>query len=222
MRIRFGVVDDHSDWRWALIDIIKGRFADADIVVEATNGLQLIEALAENPADQAPQMIILDLKMPLMDGFETAQWLHSNKPDIRMLTLSLDQDETSIIKLIRYGVSGFCNKVVHGDELIRGIEMVMQGNLYISPFFNQHGALTQLKNDFLPDTTVTVNTFMTLDAEDKSLLTLFCSELTRNEIIKQLGTNQMTFEQRIGKLYKAFGVHDRIGLFLLLFKNQLV
>jgi len=55
MRIRFGVVDDHLHWRGALIDIIKGRFADADIVIEATNGLQLIEALAENSDDRAPQ-----------------------------------------------------------------------------------------------------------------------------------------------------------------------
>ena len=139
-----------------------------------------------------------------------------------MLTLSLDQDETSIIKLIRYGVLGFCNKVVHGEELIQGIESVVQGNMYISPFFNQHGPVAQLRFDFLPDTTVAVNKFMSLDTRDKDLLKLFCSELTRIEIIKQLGTSQMTIEQRIGKLYKAFGVHDRIGLFLLLFKSQLV
>jgi len=222
MRIRFGVVDDHLHWRGALIDIIKGRFADADIVIEATNGLELIEALTENSDDRAPQVIILDLKMPMMDGFETAQWLHSNKPDIRTLTLSLDQDETSIIKLIRYGVLGFCNKVVHGEELIKGIESVVQGNLYISPFFSHHGSVAQLRFDFLPDTTVAVNKFMSLDTRDKDLLKLFCSELTREEIIKQLVTNKMTLERRIGKLYKEFGVHDRIALFLLLLKSQLI
>ena len=81
MRKKLGIIDDSDPFRKVISDIIMSRFPDAQIVIQATNGQEFVDSLSEMADQQAPEVVIMDLNMPLMDGFETARWLHLNHPN---------------------------------------------------------------------------------------------------------------------------------------------
>src|SRR5678815_2607238 len=97
--IHVAVADDHSLLRSALAKLING-FPGYNVTIEADNGRDLIEKIAKSAL---PDIVLLDISMPEMDGFKTTQWLHKKYPQIKVLALSMLSDERTIIKIFRVG-----------------------------------------------------------------------------------------------------------------------
>src|SRR5215510_13766163 len=101
-----GIADDHGLLRSALARLI-GSFDGYSILFEADNGKDLRNKILQH---QVPDIVLLDVNMPEMDGFETTQWLHKNYPHIKVLALSMLSDQKTIIKMFRLGAKGYLLK----------------------------------------------------------------------------------------------------------------
>src|SRR5688500_3154501 len=108
-RIRVTLADDHILLRNALAALIDS-FEECTIINQSGNGKEMINAVT---AGIIPDVAILDLNMPEMDGFETAEWLHKNFPQVHILMLTMYDSELSLIRLLQTGVKGFLKKDIH-------------------------------------------------------------------------------------------------------------
>src|SRR4051812_13142116 len=105
-KIKLAMVDDHVLLRNALASLINS-FEDCRVMYQSNNGADLIRQLQGNPV---PDVVLLDLNMPVMDGFDTALWLKDNLPDVHILMLTMYDSELTLIRLLQAGVKGFLKK----------------------------------------------------------------------------------------------------------------
>ncbi|HCR77847.1 MAG TPA: DNA-binding response regulator, partial [Chryseobacterium sp.] len=108
------IVDDHVLIAKALEGIID-NFPEFEVIYVAENGKDLIQKFENN--SKIPDIILLDISMPIMDGFETVLWLKENYPNIKVMALSMQGDDKSVIKMIRNGAKGYLLKNTHPKEL---------------------------------------------------------------------------------------------------------
>src|SRR5664279_4085272 len=121
------IVDDHTMFRKGLMALIN-LFPNYSVLFDASNGKDFIAQL--NPK-HLPDIVLMDITMPEMDGYATAEWLHNNYPGIKILALSTVDSEAAIIKMIKNGAKGYVLKDAEPDELKLAFDEVMsQGYFY--------------------------------------------------------------------------------------------
>ena len=119
------IVDDHLLFAQSLKGLVDS-FDDFNVLYHATNGQDLIDKLTTLSND--PDIILMDVKMPVMNGIETTGWLKKNRTAIKVLALSMEDDENNIIKMIKNGARGYLLKDIHPDELKKALhEVVTEG-----------------------------------------------------------------------------------------------
>ena len=126
--VKIALADDHVLLRNALARLIDS-FDNCEVVLEVGNGRQLVSELKK---DNLPHVILLDLNMPGMDGFETAGWLRDHYPSIHILMLTMYDGDQALIRLLQYGVKGFLKKDIHPEEFHFAINAVVQSGFYYS------------------------------------------------------------------------------------------
>src|SRR5688572_28235431 len=136
--IKVALADDHVLLRSALAKLIDG-FDECSVIYQSGNGKELIESLKTG---NIPDIALLDLNMPEMDGLETAKCLQKNYPQVHTLMLTMYDSELSLIRLLQSGVKGFLKKDIHPSELKFAIVSVMQSGFYYSN--NTTGKLVNL------------------------------------------------------------------------------
>ena len=120
--IKVALADDHILLRNALASLID-RFENCKVVMQASNGKELSIAISK---DNLPDVVLLDLNMPEMNGFETATWLRDNHPSLHVLMLTMYDSELTLIRLLQAGVKGFLKKDIHPNELKYAIHSVIE------------------------------------------------------------------------------------------------
>lgn len=141
---RIGLVDDHDHLRQALIEVINLNVPNCKITLEASNGQDLIDKL-KAPDQKNPDIIIMDINMPIMDGFKAAHWLHSNLPGIKVVALTIDSGSETIYKLIDFGFVGYIHKSTQVSHLSKIIKQVIEkGSYYEGVYYEAY--LASLKN----------------------------------------------------------------------------
>jgi two-component system, NarL family, invasion response regulator UvrY len=126
--IKVAMADDHVLLRNALASLIDS-FGGCKVIYHTGTGKSLTERITAGPV---PDVVILDLNMPDMDGFETAEWMQKNFSQVHVLMLTMYDSELSLIRLLQAGVKGFLKKDVHPDELKFAIHSVVQSGYYYS------------------------------------------------------------------------------------------
>ena len=111
--IKVAVVDDHKLFRDGIVELIKG-FSGYEVVIEADNGEDFVRQVG---ATGAPDLVLLDINMKFMDGFETAQWLRAQHPSVKILVLSMYDNENAVISMLRHGARGYVLKDIRKQEL---------------------------------------------------------------------------------------------------------
>jgi two-component system invasion response regulator UvrY len=124
--VKIALVDDHNLMRDALAIVINS-FENCKVTLTAANGREFIEKLQPQ---NMPRLLILDLNMPLMDGFETSKWVRNHHPEILVLVLTMYDSELSLIRLLQSGVRGFLKKDIHPRELKAAIDMTVSSGYY--------------------------------------------------------------------------------------------
>jgi DNA-binding NarL/FixJ family response regulator len=209
------IVDDHTMFRKGLVSLIN-LFPGYQVQLEAANGQDLLKQL--QPA-RPPDILLLDIVMPEMDGYATAKWIRLNYPDIRILALSTMEGENAIIKMIRNGARGYVLKDAEPTELKRAFDEVLS----LGYFFNDLLSKKVLQNVHqLGDTAGENGVFSKLTENELSFLKLACSEKTYFEIAKEMFLSERTIDGYRDSVFKKLNVSTRVGMVLYAIKNGLV
>lgn len=205
------LVDDHSLFVRSLEKLINS-FPNFKVVFHAKNGLQLQEKLEKS--DQPPEIILLDINMPVMDGFETAEWLMMNHPDIKVLALSMEDDEQTVLKMLRRGVKGYLLKDIHPEILNTALKELHEKGYYHSDKVSE-----TLLHSLTPDEEGRI-----LDFKENELtfIKLACSEMTYKEIANVMDLSPKTIDGYRQDLFKRLKIKNRVGLVIFALKKNLI
>ena len=207
-KIKLALVDDHILFRKALIELLRVQSDNYEFVLEASNGQEFLSSLALiQDSEKVPNVVLLDINMPVMNGFDTAIELRKNYPSIKILVLSAHKYELGVFKLIQIGICGYLTKDLSIEELETAVDTVARGHYY----FNN---LVQPQ----------VLSFENLELSDKEVefLKMCCSDYTYVEIADKMNCNRRTIEGFRESLFKKFNVQSRVGLSMCAIKSGLV
>jgi two-component system, NarL family, invasion response regulator UvrY len=213
-KIQVALADDHVLLRTALASLIN-NFENCTVIMHASNGIELVDKLKNNVL---PEVILLDLNMPVMNGMETAKWLQDNYPNIHVLMLTMYDSELALIRLLQAGVKGFLKKDAHPDELRFAIQSVMQSGFYYS--HNTTGKLVNLFRRQSND----INSLSKNILSDPEIdfLRLAGTELTYKEVAQQMGLNPRAVDSLRDSLFQKLSVKSRVGLVMYAIKHGIV
>ncbi|MGB3345368.1 MAG: response regulator transcription factor [Aequorivita sp.] len=205
------IVDDHSLFAGSLAKLINS-FPDFRVLFQAKNGMELQQRLADN--SELPTIILLDINMPVMDGFETATWLKENHPKIKFLALSMEDDEQTILKMLRKGAKGYLLKDIHPEILNNALCELMERGYYHSEKVSQ-----TLLNSLNADEEKHLLNFK---ENELTFLQLACSELTYKEIADKMNLSPKTIDGYRQDLFNRLHIKNRVGLVIFALKNNLI
>jgi DNA-binding NarL/FixJ family response regulator len=211
-KIQVAVADDHSLLRQALAKLINS-FDNFAVLFEANNGNEIKAKLTKHIV---PDIVLLDVNMPGMDGYETAQWLHTNFPQVKVLALSMFSDENIIIRMLKLGAKGYILKNAEPEELKEALNSVLEKDFYLSEYIS--GKIVSGLNKDLdrPDDR------LTLSDKERELLRWICSEMTYKDIAGKMFVSPRTLEDYKNNLFEKLKVKSRVGLVLYAIRNRLV
>jgi two-component system, NarL family, invasion response regulator UvrY len=212
-QIKIGLVDDHILVREALGNIIKS-FDEFDISIMAANGKDFIDKLNKS---NVPEILLLDLSMPEMDGHDTIHWLSKNHPQIKILVLTM-YDAESLIHLIKAGVRGFLKKDVQPAELKHALQCVHANGSYCSNTVT--GRLFNLMKEQGNKNSVWGTVI--LNENEISFLKLASSEMTYKEIARIMEISPRTVDNYRDALFIKLSVKSRVGLAMYAVKSGIV
>ena len=208
------LTDDHILLRNGLASLVKNL--GHDVMFEAGNGLEFTKKL--NPA-LLPDIVLLDINMPEMDGYATAQWIKTNHPEIKVLALSMYDNENSIIRMLKCGAKGYILKDSEPAELKSAIEALMTKGYYYSDLVS--GKLIHAINK-IEDEGNDVHTTNNLSERETDFLKYACTELTYKEIADKMFVSPRTIDGYRDVLFEKLHVKTRVGLVMFAIKNGIV
>jgi DNA-binding NarL/FixJ family response regulator len=208
------LTDDHILLRNGLAQLVQSL--GHIVLFEANNGKDLITKL---DATNLPDLVLLDINMPEMDGYETAQWLKQNHPDVNVLALSMYDNENSIIKMLKCGAKGYILKDSDPAELKAAIDAVMSKGYYYSDLVS--GKLIHAINK-IDDAGSDIHTVTNLSERETDFLKYSCTELTYKEIAEKMFVSPRTIDGYRDALFEKLNIKTRVGLAMYAIKNNIV
>ena len=209
------IVDDHTMFRKGLAALIN-LFPNYKVLFDAANGQDFIKQLQPK---HVPDILLLDIAMPEMDGYTTANWVKVNHPEIKVLALSTMDADTAIIKMIKNGAKGYVLKDAEPAELKRAFDEVLSLGYYYNDLVSRK--IMQSVSQ-LADNSTSLNTFANLTEKELAFLKLACSEKTYFEIAKEMFLSERTIDGYRDALFKKLNVGTRVGLVMYAIRNGLV
>ena len=208
------LTDDHNLLRNGLASLVTSL--GHTVLFEADNGKHFIEKLNPNAL---PDLVLLDINMPEMDGYETAQWIKTNHPEINILALSMYDNETSIIRMLKCGAKGYILKDSEPAELKAAIEAIMNKGFYYSDLVS--GKLMHAINK-MDDTGDDLKNLVPLNNRETTFLKYACSEMTYKEIADKMFLSPRTIDGYRDTLFEKLHLKTRVGLVMYAIKNGIV
>lgn len=212
---KIALVDDHQLFRDGLSEIISG-FPDCEVVLEADNGADFINKLRP---PNIPDIVLLDINMKEMDGFQTVTWIRTQHPQIKVIALSMYEDESSIIRMLRSGACGYILKDIRKQELHQAILLVAEKGFYHSDLVT--GKLIHSIHAMDQDVHNDMNGLLKLSSKELEFLRLVCSELTYKEIAQSMGLSPYTIDGYRDSLFEKLNIKSRVGLVLYAIKRRI-
>ncbi|MCJ8290876.1 MAG: response regulator transcription factor [Crocinitomicaceae bacterium] len=217
--IQIAIVDDHKLFRAGLINLVLSLGDEFQIQLQANHGqelLDILEKIKTDPNKSLPNLIILDVDMPIMDGFETAEHLKTLYPEIKILVLTMLQDETTLIRMLKLGIKGYLGKDVEPAELKNALlEIHNKGFHYTDAFTGR--LIAVLQSDGENDPTVSL-----MNDRELTFLKHCCSEMTYKEIAALMFLSPKTIDGYRASLFEKLEAKSRVGLVLYAIKNGIV
>lgn len=212
-QIKVAMADDHILLRNALASLINNS-GECNVICECSNGNELIAKLKNGTH---PDVVILDLNMPEMDGHQTALFLQKNYPNIKILMLTMYDSELALIRLLKAGVKGFMKKDIHPTELMHAIQSV-----HVHGYYYSAQTSSKLAGLFRDDTSAQSIDKIMLSEMELEFLKYVCSELTYKEIAVELKMNPRAIDGMRDNLFTRLDVKSRVGLAMYAIKHGIV
>jgi DNA-binding NarL/FixJ family response regulator len=211
MKIKIGLVDDHQLFLKSL-SLMLESLKDFEVLIEASNGIDLTKKIALKT--EVPEIMLIDVNMPLMDGIETAKWLNEDFPAMRLIALSTNDKDQAIIAMFKAGCSAYLLKDIHPTELQKALHEVNEKGFYNADASNINFRRLLLKADEKPEISLTI--------KEQQFLELACSDLTYKHIASKMQLSERTIDGYRESLFKKFKVQSRVGLALEAIRKDLV
>jgi DNA-binding NarL/FixJ family response regulator len=206
--IQIALVDDHRLFRSGLLSLINS-FIGYEVIFEAADGEELTRKLSPK---FKPDIILLDINMPVMDGIKTAAWLHKTYPEICVIVLSMFEDAEKVLAMVKMGVKGYLLKDAEPYEFEQALKKVAQGELYYPEFVTRHLVNNLSRN----------SEQVKLNNRELEFLRLAGTEFTYKEIADQMCISARTVDGYRDQLFEKLQIKSRVGLVLYAIKNNLI
>jgi DNA-binding NarL/FixJ family response regulator len=203
MKTTIGLVDDHQLFLKSL-SLMLESFGDYQVITEALNGKDLQQKIAAT--QQVPDLMLIDVNMPVMDGVATAAWLHATYPAMLLIALSMNDKDTTIIDMFKAGCCAYLLKDTHPTELEKALHEIRTKGYYNADAGNINFRRLLLKSGEKEAFTLTV--------KEKQVLSYACSELTYKQIAAEMNLSERTIDGYREALFQKFHVQSRVGLCL--------
>ena len=212
-KIKIAIVDDHALFRKSLAVLIN-MFPQYEVIIDAANGQDFIALLKI----QQPDIVLMDINMPIMDGYATTAWLRLHHPAVKVLALSTMDAETAIIKMIKSGAKGYVLKDAEPLELKQAFDDLMTRGHYYNELITRKvmNSISQLT-----ESQSNLGLFVKLSERDTEFLKLTCTELTYKEIADKLYVSVRTVEGYRDTLCEKLNLKTRVGLAMYALKNHI-
>lgn len=209
--IKIVVVDDHQLFRTGLIQLITTLNSRFNVTNEFENGQVFIDWLATTI--ELPTIAILDLSMPILNGFETAAILQEKYPNIHLIALTMYDDQESIVKMLSLGAKGYIGKDIDAQELNHALLTINEVGFYYSNNITKHliNALQKKNNAKNKE----------LNDREKEFILLACSEDTYEKIASIMCLSTKTIDGYRASVFKKLNVKSRVGLVIHAIKTGL-
>ncbi len=212
--IKVAIADDHKIFRKGVILSLR-PYHNIQFVLEAENGEELINGMEE----ANPDIVLMDLKMPVKDGIETTKHLNKHFPKVRVLILTMYEDERFVGHLMDSGANGYLLKSTDPEEIRQAIMDVMKTGFYLNNFVNR---VLIKKNYARQKFHPNLKNEIVISDREKEVLSLVCLEYTAQEIAQKMEISARTVEAIKDRLMERFGVKNSVGLVFFAMKNSLI
>lgn len=205
MPTTIAIADDHQLLAQALSELIH-KFDGYEVIYIAENGRDLIQQLHQQ---RIPDILLLDVNMPEMDGFETAIYLQEHHPELKILTLSMMDREEHVARMVRLGVRGYLLKGCRPAELRLALDEISTKGFYYSEYLTRY-LLQSIRKPMQSAPAVTIQ----LNDREMDFLRLSCSDLTYAEIADRMCVSPRTVDGYRESLFQKLNVKSRVGMVL--------
>ena len=217
--IKVAIADDHKIFRKGVILSLR-PYTNIRFVLEADNGQQLLDGLQTiQGTEEHPDVILMDLRMPMKDGIETTKLVAKQFPNIHIVALTMFEDERFVSHMMEIGANGYLLKSADPAEIKRAIMEVMSKGYYLNNFVNR---ILLKKSHSKTKTIPSLNSEITLNERERDVIKYICMEFTAQEIAQKLEVSPRTVEAIKDRLMERFGAKNTAGLVFFAVKNNLV
>ncbi|HEY6505244.1 MAG TPA: response regulator transcription factor [Chitinophagaceae bacterium] len=210
---QIALVDDHTLLRNGLAALVNS-FDDYSVLFEAANGKEFIQQLKTFPA---PDIVLLDINMPEMNGLETAEWMKKNLPSAKILVLSVMDIDAMIISMLKRGARGYILKDSKPAIFKEALDTIRDTGFYMNELVNKKmlGYVTKSNEKGLDE----ISLIAQLTENELTFLQLACTEMTYKEIAQKMELSPRTIDGYRDDLLKKLNVQSRIGLVIFAIKH---
>lgn len=202
------IVDDHTLFAQSLKSMVNS-FPEYEVTGINKNGKELVNYFESNRAK--PDLVLLDIRMPIMDGPETMAWLKENYPHQKVLALTMEDDEETVTFMVKLGCRGYLLKDIDPDEFKFALDEVIKEG-----FFYSDAVSEAIKNKDKE------NKLTNLTKRELEFLELACSEMTYKEVAHEMNLSPKTIDGYRESLFQKLNVRSRTGLVLYAIKHRIL
>lgn len=214
--ISLALVDDHKLFRKGLLSLLEEIGHPVVINFEADNGLDMQKKIQE---DNLPDIILMDINMPHMNGFQSVAWLNEHHPSVKVLVVSMVEGEESIMKMLKLGVKGYLSKDVEPKELRNALLAITNKGFYYTDYITGK-LLHTLQNEVQIE--ASGNLLNKLNDREKRFVQLACSDATYVEIAAQMFLSPKTIDNYRESVFEKLNIKSRVALALYAAKYGLI
>lgn len=210
--IPIAIVDDHTLMSKALENMIAEN-PKYKVVMNQPNGEDFINGLEKT--SELPAVVLMDINMPYKNGIETTEWLTEHHPDIKVIALTMEDDEKVLIRMLKAGAKGYLLKDMQPSILFQAIDTVFEKGSFYTDFVAQKLLKVQTED------AKNASLLSDLKEREKEFIKLACSELTYKEIADKMCLSPKTIDGYRDSVFVKLEIKNRVGLVLFALKHNL-
>lgn len=212
--IKVAIADDHKIFRKGVILSLR-HYSNLKFVLEAENGEELLNGISQ----AQPDVVLMDLRMPVKDGIETTKQISKLYPHISVIVLTMHEDERFVNHLMENGAHGYLLKSTDPSEIKKAITDVVSKGFYLNNFVNR---ILLKKSHNKSRTLPSLNNTLDVSEKERNVLNYICMEFTSIEIGEKMHISSRTVESIKEKMMERFGLKNTAGLVFFAVKNNLI
>ncbi len=210
--MKIAIADDHNLVRNGIADLLRHEGLEVDFL--ASNGKEMLDYAIDNN----PDVVLMDINMPLMDGWEATEALKKECPNVKVIALSVLDDDLSVIRMLRAGARGYLLKDSEPKELVKAINTVYDSGYYHTDFVSSR----LMKVVTGGEANGEIHAMDALTDREMEFLKFTCSELTYKEIADKMFLSPRTIDGYRDSLFNKLNIKSRVGLVLYAIKHRIV